>query len=80
MKMTLIQEATEIMKKMPERNQQVVVDLLRIMSSSVVLQSDVNNRTTFKRTGKSDFNLPPDFDEHFDDANEEIAQMFYGGE
>lgn len=79
--MTLVQEATEIMKKMPEKNQQIVVDLLRIMSGSAVLHNDSNkNNEPFKRTGQSDFNLPPDFDEHFDDANEEIARLFYGGE
>ena len=31
-----------------------------------------------KRTGKSKFDLPEDFDEHFDDLNDEIASMFYG--
>lgn len=79
--MTLVQEATEIMKKMPEKNQQIVVDLLRIMSSNIVIQNDTNkNNEPFKRTGQSDFNLPSDFDEHFDDENEEIARLFYGGE
>ena len=30
----------------------------------------------FKQTGKSDFTLPTDFDERFDDLNDEIARMF----
>lgn len=32
--MTLVQEAMSIMERMPRRNQQIVLDLLRAMSSS----------------------------------------------
>jgi len=67
--MTLVQEAAEIMNKMPRHSQELVLDLLRMMNYNAI---------PFKRTGKSNFNLPPDFDEHFDDSNEEIASMFYG--
>ncbi len=77
--MTLIQEATGIMEKMPRKNQQMVVDLLKMMYIGVETVNSVNTETTeFKRTGKSDFNLPIDFDEHFDDINDEIAVMFSG--
>lgn len=77
--MTLVQEATGIMERMPERTQQIVVDLLKVMYNGV---SKTNTEKTdppvFKRTGKSNFNLPADFDEHFDDMNDEIAAMFMG--
>jgi hypothetical protein len=43
----------------------------------VMLVSNAH-KTGFKRTGKSDFVLPADFDEHFDDLNDEIATMFMG--
>ena len=77
--MTLIQEATGIMEKMPRKNQQMVVDLLKMMYIGVETVNSANTETTeFKRTGKSDFNLPIDFDEHFDDINDEIAVMFSG--
>ncbi len=77
--MTLIQEATGIMEKMPRRSQQIVVDLLKMIYSGVETADSTNTGTTeFKRTGKSNFNLPADFDEHFDDMNDEIAIMFSG--
>lgn len=77
--MTLIQEATEIMEKMPRENQQVVVELLKMMSIGMGCEVRENeDAIQVKRTGKSKFNLPPDFDEHFDDMNDEIAVMFSG--
>jgi len=77
--MTLVQEATEIMKKMPIRNQQVVVDLLKMMNTSVITRNNTNyGNAGFKRTGKANFKLPAGFDEHFDDMNSEIAAMFEG--
>ena len=77
--MTLVQQATTMMEKLPVRSQQVVVDLLKMLSSNsgpAVLQDA--HESGFKRTGKSDFILPADFDEHFDDMNGEIAAMFLG--
>ena len=68
MNMTLVQEAAQIMEKMPIKNQRIVVDLLRMMSVGITpvdAESMVN--VPFKRTGKSKFNLPADFDEHFDE-------------
>ena len=77
--MTLVQEATEIMQKMPEQNQRVVVDLLKIMTYNINIQPEQSQQSEpFKRTGRVSFDLPPGFDEHFDDANDEIAAMFYG--
>ncbi len=68
-----------MMEKLPVRSQQVVVDLLKMLSgvseSSVIPDA---RETGFRRTGKSDFSLPADFDEHFDDLNDEIAAMFTG--
>ena len=77
--MTLIQEATSIMERMPRKNQQLVVDLLRMISQNMELSvTDQRASVPFKRTGKAHFSLPADFDERFDDMNEEIASMFYG--
>lgn len=77
--MTLVQQATHMMERLPESTQQVVVDLLKMLSdyneSTVVPDA---RGTNFKRTGQSDFVLPADFDEHFDDLNGEIATMFMG--
>jgi len=75
--MTLVQQATTMMEKLPVRSQQVVVDLLKMLSG--ISESPVipkAHEAGFKRTGKSDFALPADFDEHFDDLNDEIATMF----
>ena len=76
--MTLIQEATGIMEKMPRRNQQIIVDLLKAMYSEIDQTDRVKLNVEFKRTGKSHFDLPEDFDAHFDDLNEEIALSFMG--
>ena len=77
--MTLVQQATNMMEKLPVRSQQVVVDLLKMLSgySESVFTPDAQE-TGFRRTGKSDFALPVDFDEHFDDLNGEITAMFMG--
>ena len=77
--MTMVQEAARIMERMPRKKQQIVLDLLRMMntgSETTVARSGVQSAT--KRTGKADFKLPADFDEHFDDLNDEIAAMFSG--
>lgn len=78
--MTLVQEATEIMERMQVKNQELVLELLRMMNPGEALLPDAEDASSFRRTGKADFNLPADFDEHFDDTNDEIAVMFYGGE
>ena len=77
--MTLVEQATTMMEKLPVRSQQVVVDLLKMLSgySESAIMPDAHE-TGFKRTGRSDFALPADFDEHFDDLNDEIATMFMG--
>ena len=77
--MTLVQQATNMMEKLPVKSQQVVVDLLRMLSSYSEFPVMPNaHEIGFKRTGKSDFVLPADFNEHFDDLNDEIAAMFMG--
>ena len=77
--MTLVQEAVSIMEKLPVRSQQVVVDLLKMLSSYPESAAMPDQQEAgFKRTGRSDFSLPADFDEHFDDLNGEIAAMFMG--
>ena len=77
--MTLVQQAANMLEKLPIRSQQIVVDLLKMLSGdpeTAVISDD--RETGFRRTGKSDFALPADFDEHFDDLNGEIAAMFMG--
>lgn len=75
--MSLVQEATDLMERMPIRNQQIVVDLLRMMDRGTgAIASKSADIMEFRRTGKSNFHLPADFDEHFDDMNDEIAAMF----
>ena len=77
--MTLVQEAVIIMERLPVKSQQVVVDLLKMLSGSSEAAAMPNQQKAgFKRTGRSDFSLPVDFDEHFDDLNGEIAAMFMG--
>jgi len=77
--MSLVQEAVDLMERMPVKTQQIVVDLLRMMDGGTKNTASKNADTKgFKRTGKSNFHLPPDFDEHFDDMNEEISTMFTG--
>ena len=77
--MTLVQQATTMMERLPVRSQQIVVDLLKVLSgtSESTMRPDVQE-VEFKRSGKSVFSLPADFDEHFDDLNDEIAAMFMG--
>ena len=77
--MTLVQQATNMMEKLPVKSQQVVVDLLKMLSGYSEFPVMPNTHEIgFKRTGKSDFALPSDFDEHFDDLNDDIAAMFMG--
>lgn len=79
--MTLIEEATVLLENMPQKKQLMAIDLLRLLSNdfSGAENKRMNQKNVpFKRTGKSDFNLPDDFDEHFDDLNEEIASLLCG--
>ena len=62
--------------KMPRRNQQIIVDLLKAMYNGIESTDDSKVKAGFSRTGKVQFNLPADFDAHFDDLNEEIAASF----
>ncbi len=77
--MTLVQQATMMMERLPIKSQQVVLDLLKMLSASSesAVMPDLHENG-FKRTGKSKFSLPADFDERFDDLNGEIASMFMG--
>ena len=79
MEMTMVQEAARIMESMPRKKQQIVLDLLRVMNQDEIVSCDKQKTNLyFKRSGKTQFHLPSDFDEHFDDLNEEIAAMFAG--
>ena len=74
---TPIQEAYALMQKQPEGNIQIIVELLRKM----LPEPKVETRKQAKRTGLSKglVHFPEDFDEHFDDMNSEIIDLFYGG-
>lgn len=76
--MTMVQEATRIMENMPRKNQQVFLDLLRMMNQETTASESAEKALEFKRSGKTNFQLPEDFDEHFDDLNDEIAALFTG--
>ena len=39
--MTMVQEAASIMEKLPRRNQQIVLDLLRVMGSQSALDKKI---------------------------------------
>lgn len=76
LKMSPIEEAVRLLKAQPEENVRIIVELLRAMQTSAKPES------TEKRigAGRDEIRLPEGFFEHFDDANEEIAGIFYGGE
>ena len=77
--MTLLQEAYTLLQEQPEKNIQLIVELLQTMSS----KKDVAAKTpskVFKRTGlaKETVNLPGDFDETFDALDKDVEELFYG--
>ena len=75
--MTPIQEAYALMQRQPESNIRIIVELLQRMTPVAQEQSP----RPFKRTGLSKglIHFNADFDEHFDDLNAEISEMFNGG-
>ena len=46
--MTLVQEAVTIMENMPRRNQQIVLELLRVMSSQPAFDENAKKNTNEK--------------------------------
>ena len=74
---TPIQEAYALMQQQPESNIKIIVELLQKM----LPVSKEENAKPFRRTGvaKGLVQFPIDFDEHFDDLNPEISEMFNGG-
>lgn len=79
--MTLMQEAYSLMQNQPENNIKIIVDLLRVMNTGDYSSFDTVQQP-FRRTGIANgvFELSDDFDEQFDAMDEEIAELFYGGE
>ena len=75
--MTPIQEAYALLRQQPESNIRIIVELLQKMLPA----SKGENTKPFRRTGvaKELVQFPVDFDEHFDDLNPEISEMFNGG-
>jgi len=71
--MTLLQEAYTLMQGQPEKNIQLIVDLLQTMSTR-------ENAAKGRRTGlaKGIVSLPSDFDETFDALDDDIEGLFYG--
>ena len=82
--MSPIEEALRLLRAQPEENVRIIVELLRVMQANAnsAVPDAGKPQNTEKRfgAGKDEIRLPNDFFEHFDDANEEIAGMFYGGE
>ena len=82
--MSPIEEALRLLRAQPEENVRIIVELLRVMQANTnsAVPDAGKPRSTDKRfgAGKDEIRLPDNFFEHFDDANEEIAGMFYGGE
>lgn len=77
--MTLLQEAYTLMQGQPEKNIQLIVELLRTMSSKKEAATKEPPKF-FKRTGlaKEMVKLPDDFDEAFDALDKDIEELFYG--
>ena len=78
--MNPVQEAYILLQRQPESNVRIILDLLRAMPAKS--HQAVISHQPFRRTGmaRGKVHLPDDFDEHFDDLNEEIAESFYRGE
>lgn len=79
--MTLIEEATILLEKLPQTKQRMAIDFLRMISNDLYRSDNTKlkkSTESFRRTGKTNFNLPDDFDDHFDDLNDEIASLFSG--
>lgn len=77
--MTLLQEAYTLMQGQSEKNIQLIVDILQIMSSKEDADAKAPSKV-FKRTGlaKKTVSLPDDFDEAFDALDKDIEELFYG--
>lgn len=77
--MTLLQEAYSLMQGQPEKNIQLIVDLLQTMSPKENATAATPSGV-FKRTGlaKQTVKLSDDFDETFDALDQEIEELFYG--
>ena len=80
--MTIKQEAYTLIMQQPDGNVRILVDLMKAMSSGVhaLPNRQATATRTAKRTGiaRGTVDFPSDFDEHFDDLNSEIAEMFVG--
>lgn len=77
--MTLLQEAYTLVQGQPEKNLQLIVELLQIMSSKEDAAARMPSKD-FKWIGlaKKAVSLPCDFDETFDALDREIEELFYG--
>lgn len=77
--MTLLQEAYALMQEQPEKNIQLIVDLLQTMSLKKKPAARMPHKG-FKRTGlaKGMVELPDGFDETFDALDEDVREMFEG--
>ncbi len=73
--MSQMEEAVQLLEKLPDDQFLLVLRLLRVM------QKGDEAEVPGKRfgAGRDEIRLPEGFFEHFDDGNDEIAEMF-GGE
>ncbi len=76
---TVKQEFIDLVKDTPDSTIQLLIDLLRELKLATVSGAQTNAPTAQRiGAGRGVINLPDDFFDHFDDSNEEIADMFYG--
>ena len=73
------QEFIDLVKDTPDSTIQLLIDLLHELKLATVPDIQTSAPTAQRvGAGRGVINLPDDFFDHFDDSNEEIADMFYG--
>lgn len=80
--MTLQQKAFQLMQEQSEKKLKIIVELMKALSSaeSVPGKEALQSGKCRIGAGKGIIHLQEDCFPHFDDANEEIAELFYGSE
>ena len=80
--MTLQQEAYMLMSRQSEQTIKLLIELMKALDANA---GNVDERVSGGKNeiigaGRDIIKLPDDFFEHFDDSNDEIAEMFYGSD
>ena len=75
--MTLAQEAYALIKKQPDENIRLVIELLKRMDPiSSVSQTEIFSQPRELGLAKEAFKLSDDFDETFDAMDADVAELF----